>query len=86
MPTLKRKQIYLDIESDRQLKQLAQRAGLSEAELIRRAVKEYLCRQDEGTSEEDPILQIIGLCPNPEGPTDASVHHDRYLYGSHEGS
>lgn len=81
MPNLKRKQIYLDEESDRGLKQLALSTKTSEAELIRRAVRDYLARQKTNILDKDPILDLIGLCDSPEGPTDASVQHDKYLYG-----
>lgn len=61
----------------------AQAMGMSEAEVIRRALDEYLAKvaRQAGT-EEDPLLQLIGLCDSPEGPTDASVNHDFYLYGA----
>lgn len=81
MPNLKRKQIYLDEESERGLKQLALSTKTSEAELIRRAVRDYLARQKTNILDKDPILDLIGLCDSPEGPTDASVQHDKYLYG-----
>ena len=81
MANLKRKQIYLDEESDRSLKSLALATKMSESEHIRRAIKRYIARQKGKMAEEDPIRQLIGLCDKPDGPTDASIHHDRYLYG-----
>lgn len=84
MPNLKRKQIYLDEESERGLKQLALYTKTSEAELIRRAVRDYLARQKANIPDKDPILDLIGLCDSPEGPTDASVQHDKYLYGKND--
>ena len=81
MSNLKRKQIYLDEESDRALKMLAIETKISESEHIRRAVANYLLKQTTAIAEKDPLQEIIGLCDNPHGPTDASVHHDRYLYG-----
>ncbi|HDH86555.1 MAG: hypothetical protein DRG35_06730 [Deltaproteobacteria bacterium] len=81
MANLKRKQIYLDGESDRALKRLAFATKISESEHIRRAVKKYVAMQKGKMPEEDPIWQLIGLCDKPDGPTDASIHHDRYLYG-----
>jgi len=44
MANLKRKQIYLDEESDRALKRLALMTKISEAEHIRRAVKKYITK------------------------------------------
>ena len=81
MPNLKRKQIYLDEESDRALKMLAVDTKISESEHIRRAVARYIANQKATIIDKDPIGEIIELCDNPKGPTDASVHHDRYLYG-----
>ena len=81
MSNLKRKQIYLDEESDRALKMLAIETNISESEHIRRAVARYISKQTTAIAEKDPLREIIGLCDNPNGPTDASVHHDRYLYG-----
>lgn len=81
MGNLKRKQIYLDEESDRALKSLALATKISESEHIRRAVKKYIARQKGKMPEKDPLRQLIGLCDKPDGPTDASIHHDRYLYG-----
>ena len=81
MGNLKRKQIYLDEESDRALKSLALTTKISESEHIRRAVKVYIARQKSRIADEDPLHKLIGLCDKPDGPTDASIHHDRYLYG-----
>ncbi len=81
MSNLKRKQIYLDEESDRALKMLAIDTKISESEHIRRAVANYIAKQNTAIIDKDPIREIIGLCDNPHGPTDASIHHDRYLYG-----
>ena len=80
MTNLKRKQIYLDEQSDRALKRLAT-TKISEAEHMRRAVKKYIAKQKSKMAEEDPLRKLIGLCDKPDGPTDASIHHDRYLYG-----
>ena len=81
MGNLKRKQIYLDEENDRALKNLALTTNISESEHIRRAVKIYIAKQKGKIVEEDPLRKLIGLCDKPEGPSDASIHHDRYLYG-----
>lgn len=80
MGNLKRKQIYLDEESDRALKTLALATKVSESEHIRRAVKKYIAKQKVKIAEDDPLKKLIGLCDKLEGPTDASIHHDKYLY------
>ena len=81
MSNLKRKQIYLDEESDRALSDLAIETKISESEHIRRAVAKYVAKKKTEIAEKDPIREIIGMCDDPHGPTDASIHHDRYLYG-----
>jgi hypothetical protein len=81
LANLKRKQVYLDEESDQALKSLAFSTKISEAEHIRRAVRKYIARLKVGIANDDPLKELIGLCDSPVGPTDASIHHDRYLYG-----
>lgn len=78
---LKRKQVYIDEESDSKLKALSVATKTTEAEQIRRALKLYLSRKTIPTPKGDPILKLIGLCDKPNGPKDASIHHDQYLYG-----
>ena len=80
MANLKRKQIYLDEESDQALKMLAFATKISEAEHIRRAVRKYIAKMQAETGNDDPLKEVIGLCDSPDGPTDASIHHDRYLH------
>ena len=80
MGNLKRKQIYLDEESDRALKNLALTTNISESEHIRIAVKKYIAKQKNNLGKEDPLWKLIGLCDKLDGPTDASLHHDKYLY------
>lgn len=80
--SLKRKQIYLDEESERALKRLAVSTKTSEAEHIRRAIKNYIAKQKvDKDTEADPLQELIGLCDDPNGPRDAAAHHDKYLYG-----
>ena len=80
MGSLKRKQIYIDEENERALKTLALATKVSESEHIRRAVKKYIAKQKVEAVEEDPLEKLIGLCDKLEGPTDASIRHDNYLY------
>ena len=82
---MKRKQIYLDIQAEIQLKELAAETHLSEAEHIRRALNDYLAeRKPVIDDEEDPLLKLIGLVPAGLGKKDASINHDIYLYGRDE--
>ena len=83
---LKRKQVYLEPEQERRLRRLARRTGSSDAEHIRRALDEYLSREEPEAGGEDPILDLIGICDRPEGPRDVAQNHDRYLYGRRSGT
>jgi thymidylate kinase len=78
---MKRKQLYLDEDTDRALKRLATRTGRSEASHVREALRRHIERHDE-RADEDPLLRLIGLVDEPDGPDDVSVNHDHYLYGA----
>ena len=82
MSTMVRTQVYLPKDVYEELQTRVQLTGLSMAEQIRQALREYLQReQDEGVllRDDDPIWQIVGAASG--GPSDVSVHHDKYLYG-----
>jgi hypothetical protein len=79
--SLKRKQIYLDSESEQRIRKLARATGLSEAEHIRRAIAAYVAEVPEAKTDEHPLMQMIGICDSKTGPKDAAVNHDKYLYG-----
>ena len=78
---LKRKQIYLDSESERRIRKLAEATGLSEAEHIRRAIASYVSDIPQAEINQHPLIQMIGICNSKAGPKDAAVNHDKYLYG-----
>ncbi|MBM4464235.1 MAG: ribbon-helix-helix protein, CopG family [Chloroflexi bacterium] len=67
-------QIYLEPTQDKALRVLAQRKGISLAELIRRTIDHYLA---ELPVEEDPALRVIGL--GHSGREDMASKHDDYL-------
>jgi len=72
-----RVQIYLDEEDDRWLEDRAKAEGTTKSALIREGIRllQVQCRADE-----EHMLKLIGLADfDPEGPPDASEHHDRYL-------
>lgn len=70
-----RTQIYLEPELADALDRLARRRGLSRAEVIRVAARQFLVQ--EGLEREDPIVDIIGLGASRAGRT--SEEHDRIL-------
>lgn len=81
-----RKQLYIDEELNDGLRVIAGQSGRSEAEHVRTALREYLDRHRHGdAAEDDPLLGLIGLVGDPDGPTDVAANHDEYLYGSARG-
>ncbi len=82
MSTMVRTQIYIPRDMYEKLRARSEETGLSMAQQVREALREYLGGdEDEGVilHEDDPIWQIVGAVSM--GPSDVSVHHDRYLYG-----
>jgi len=80
MSTMVRTQVYIPEDIHEELKRRSKSMGLSMAEQIRQALREYLDRE-EGVvlREDDPIWNIVGAASS--GPNDVSIHHDKYLYG-----
>jgi hypothetical protein len=76
MKALKKKpiQIYLEPQQDDVLNLLAQKRGISKAEIIRRSLEKFF---KEIPLEEDPAMGLIGLGSSKKG--DLSVHHDQYI-------
>ena len=67
---LVRKQLYITPDQDMAVKRLAQQQGTTEADILRRAIDQFLARQ--GVIEtQDPFADLIGMF---EGPTE--VDHD----------
>lgn len=74
-----RKQIYLDPDTGKNLKEFAILMGRTETSIIREAVKRYIEeKQKEYKEKVNPLSKVIGLCQ--QGKEDASFNHDRYLY------
>lgn len=90
---MKRKQIYIDPEQEREVKWLAARRGTSEAFVIREAVARYVADEREremeppghdrppssAELESNPLLGVLGIA-DPGLPADGSVAHDVALY------
>ncbi len=65
-----RKQTYITPAQDRAIKRLAHQQGITEAEILRKALDQFLAR--EGIIEtQDPFAELIGMF---EGPSE--VDHD----------
>ena len=80
MGNLHRTQIYIEEEQMQQLKFEAEKEHLAISELIRRSIKQLLETKTRSVNwNSDPITRAIGKIKL--AVTDASVNHDRYLYG-----
>ncbi len=65
---LVRKQTYITPSQDRAVKRLAQQQRTTEAEILRKALDQFLAR--EGIVEtQDPFAELIGMF---EGPTEVN--------------
>jgi hypothetical protein len=70
---LVRKQTYITPLQDRAVKRLAQQQGTTEAEILRKALDQFLA--SEGITEsQDPFAELIGMF---EGPAEVD-HNDIY--------
>ncbi len=67
---LVRKQTYITLAQDRAVKLLAQRQGTTEAEILRKALDQFLAKEGIGENQ-DPFADLIGMF---EGPSE--VDHD----------
>ncbi|MBI3047879.1 MAG: CopG family transcriptional regulator [Acidobacteria bacterium] len=83
---MKRKQIYLDAESEHRIRTLARTTRLSEAEHIRRAIASYVKSVPDAGRTDHPLVDMIGICDSESGPIDAAARHDAYLYGAKRGA
>jgi metal-responsive CopG/Arc/MetJ family transcriptional regulator len=79
MEKLRRTQIYLPSGLSTALDRLARGRGISRAELLRQAAREFLER--ESPADEDEIMGVIGL--GHAGPGAISEEHDQFLVGLH---
>ncbi len=67
---LVRKQTYITPAQDRAVKRLAHQQGITEAEILRKALDQFLAR--EGIIEtQDPFAELIGMFDGP-----SEVDHD----------
>ena len=67
---LVRKQTYITPAQDRAVKRLAHQQGITEAEILRKALDQFLAR--EGIIEtQDPFAELMGMFDGP-----SEVEHD----------
>jgi hypothetical protein len=82
-----RTQIQLTEQQSIKLKELAAGQNVSTAEIIRRAVDQFLSTSNHISNAEQRRLALEFVGKYPSGLTDLSENHDRYLaeaYGSVE--
>ena len=76
---MKRKQIYLREEMARKIEQLSNLQGISQAEIIRRAIDYYFKEKKIEGNQDEPLLELAGIVNIDV--KDGSENHDKYLYG-----
>ena len=74
-PKMKRIQIYLENDLDKNLATLAAKRGVSKAQLLRDGARRLL--HDELPGEEDTIMSIVALGHSRSARV--SEEHDKYL-------
>ena len=74
---MKRLQISLEPELDRELERAARVDGVSKAEIVRRCLREGI--EPLPPLEEDPVFKLAGTFEGG-GPNDAESH-DEIIYG-----
>ncbi|HEY7268930.1 MAG TPA: CopG family transcriptional regulator [Dehalococcoidia bacterium] len=81
---MKRKQIYIEDDQERRLKELAAERQVPESVLVRAALSEYLAKpfpRFDGP-EDNPLWGLVGVVEDADAPRDGSTNHDHYIYGT----
>ncbi|MBE3571895.1 ribbon-helix-helix domain-containing protein [Neomoorella carbonis] len=85
MPQIKmvRRQLYVPVTLNKELKELSRRARVSESEIVRRALIMYLEQEKRRNTppEKNPVLKAIGIFAGEASPFTASERHDEIIYG-----
>ena len=76
-----RKQMYILPQQDVELKKLAKEKRVTEAEIIREALENFIM-QEKLKQQRNPLWDIVGLSENENDPQNGATAHDRYLYAS----
>jgi hypothetical protein len=69
-------QVYLASDERAMLDELAERARLSRAEVLRRALRSYAVEHAKGRS---PLLEVLLALSGDDWPADMAERHDDYL-------
>jgi len=80
---MKRKQFHMTVEDEEALKRLSESKGLSEAEIVREAFRDYAAKH---LKKENPLLKMAEYAKHDaiDSPHDLSARHDYYLQEIHE--
>lgn len=74
-------QVYLAPDDKELLEELARRAGVSQAEVLRRGIRRLSAELDQSARPGASLDVLIGaLGSGANLPTDLAAHHDDYLY------
>ena len=73
-------QVYLASDDRAMLDGLAERTGLSRAEILRRGIRSFAAEQSDGQS---PMLQFLLSLKGEDWPADIAERHDDYLVESY---
>ncbi len=80
MSNMQRVQVYIDKEQMQKLKLAVKKGRGTVSELIRAAIACFLQAQESNIDwDGDPVARTVGRIELEV--TDASVNHDKYLYG-----
>ncbi|MTI59390.1 MAG: hypothetical protein FH762_05260 [Firmicutes bacterium] len=74
-----RKQIYLDETMITQIRKIAVDKNISQSEVIRRSLFEYIKNEQLKGKIKDPLQELLGIVDLPLA--DGSENHDDYIYG-----
>lgn len=77
---MQRTTIVLPEDLKEAAEELAEREGISLAELIRRQLRAVTSERQANGRRRDPIFRRFKPWEGP-GPRDAAARHDEYLYG-----
>lgn len=75
---MKRKQFHMTVEDEETLKKLSESKGLSEAEIVREAFRDYAAKH---VTKRNSLLKMAEHAKHDdvESPGDLAARHDYYL-------
>ncbi|MCL6447349.1 MAG: ribbon-helix-helix domain-containing protein [Armatimonadetes bacterium] len=78
-----RRQLYLPLTLSRELKNCSLRLKISESEILRRALSQYLEQEKrrKTSPEQNPVLKAMGIFEGGPDCFEAGEKHDEIIYG-----